>query len=558
MRIVRASAILTLAVLGAAGVFFLIAPPAPERLADPGWTALRARTVAGAIHVHSTRSDGHGDRAQIAAAAARSGLKFVIVTDHGDATRPPDPPAYLSGVLVLDAVEISTDDGHYLAIDMPRAPYPLGGAGDAVVEDVRRLGGFGIAAHPDSPKPALRWTAAAIPDGLEWLNLDSAWRDDSRAALVRAGLAYFLRPSPALALLLDRPPTLARWDQLTRERRVVAVAGVDAHGGVGRRAEDADSPRSLAGTIGIPSYASSFATMSNHVVLDAPLQGDPAADARGIYTAVREGRVFTAVDALAAPALLDFGADTPAGHVPMGSVLPRGSAATLLARATMPAGGELILLHDGQVIATTRGGELRYPVSGGAGAFRVEVHLAAGSDATRVPWIVSNPIVFAEHINREPPEAPPASAAGAAIAPFPWRIEKDPSSSGILRSSSQDATLEFKLGAGARESQFVALASDLRGEAFDAIELGLAADRPCRVSVQLRTVEGKRWGRSYYVDPAGSRLHVRVGDLRPLDSGHAGALAPSLAQSLLLVMDLTNANPGRSGTLRVTSSALVR
>ena len=55
--------------------------------------------------------------------------------------------------------------GHYVALDMPRAPYPLGGAGESVVEDVRRLGGFGIAAHPDSPKPSLRWTSTARPDG---------------------------------------------------------------------------------------------------------------------------------------------------------------------------------------------------------------------------------------------------------------------------------------------------------------------------------------------------------------------------------------------------------
>ena len=56
---------------------------------------MRARTVAGAFHVHSTRSDGIGDREAIAAAAARAGLQFVVITDHGDATRQPDPPAYM-------------------------------------------------------------------------------------------------------------------------------------------------------------------------------------------------------------------------------------------------------------------------------------------------------------------------------------------------------------------------------------------------------------------------------------------------------------------------------
>ncbi len=271
----------TLVAVVAIGVLFfaLAVPPAPERVDTNGWHDMSARTVPGAYHIHTTRSDGHGGKADVAAAAARAGLAFVILTDHGDGTRPPDPPEYIDGVLCLDAVEISTDAGHLVALDMPRAPYPLGGAGDAVVEDVHRLGGFAIAAHPDSPKPALRWTDTSAPiDGIEWLNLDSEWRKDSRGRLIRAGLAYFLRPGPALASLIDRPDTLVRWDRLAARRPVVGLAGVDAHGGVGQRAEDAG--RSFAGTIGIPSYEASFRTFSNRVVLGAPLSGDAARDAR--------------------------------------------------------------------------------------------------------------------------------------------------------------------------------------------------------------------------------------------------------------------------------------
>jgi hypothetical protein len=112
----RKSSLLTLAAL-AAGVFlFVVIPPAPARIDASGWGDLAARTVAGAYHIHTTRSDGLGDRDAVAAAAARAGLAFVILTDHGDGTRPPDPPVYLAGVLVLDGVEISTAGGHYAAI----------------------------------------------------------------------------------------------------------------------------------------------------------------------------------------------------------------------------------------------------------------------------------------------------------------------------------------------------------------------------------------------------------------------------------------------------------
>ena len=82
-------------------------------------------TVAGALHIHTNRSDGSGSPDEVAAAAARAGLKFIILTDHGDGTRAPDPPQYRSGVLVIDAVELSTSAGHYIAIGLPQAPYPL-------------------------------------------------------------------------------------------------------------------------------------------------------------------------------------------------------------------------------------------------------------------------------------------------------------------------------------------------------------------------------------------------------------------------------------------------
>jgi len=84
-------------------------------------------SVPGIVHVHSNRSDGQSSPDEIAAAAARAGLRFVVFTDHGDATRAPEPPVYKSGVLCVDAVEISTTGGHYIALDMPAAPYPLAG-----------------------------------------------------------------------------------------------------------------------------------------------------------------------------------------------------------------------------------------------------------------------------------------------------------------------------------------------------------------------------------------------------------------------------------------------
>ena len=153
-----------------------------------------APVLAGAFHVHSNRSDGSGSIDDIAAAAARAGLQFVILTDHGNGTRAPELPAYRSGVLTLDGVEISTAGGHYAVVGMPQAPYPLAGEPRDVVEDVRRLGGFGIVAHGDSPRTELQWTDwSAGVDGLEWLSLDTAWRQSSAPRLMTAAAGYWFR-----------------------------------------------------------------------------------------------------------------------------------------------------------------------------------------------------------------------------------------------------------------------------------------------------------------------------------------------------------------------------
>lgn len=559
----RRSTLWTLVAL-AAGVCFLwsVAPPAPRQVDTSGWSDLASRTVPGAYHIHTTRSDGHGDRAGIAAAAARAGLKFIILADHGDGTRPPDLPAYIDGVLVLDAVEISTDQGHYIAIDMPRAPYPLGGAGQAVIEDVRRLGGFGIAAHPDSPKPSLRWTSTGRPDGVEWLNFDSEWRDETRGRLIRAAAAYLLRPGPALATILSRPTTLdARWPALLAGGRTVALAASDAHGGVGRRQEDPG--RSLAGSIGIPSYEASFRAFSNRAILERPLSGDAFADARAVYGAIRNGRLFSSIDAVAGPALLDFAVETGFERAGMGATLPGDSDATLLVRAAAPAGSEISILRNDRVVTTSRSSELRYVVTGGKGAYRVEIQAPGAPGVPPVPWVVSNAIYFgtagvdgAGRPEGAGAESVKRAGGGGPIAPFPWRIEKDPSSSGMLRTRDHEVSLEFKLGEGERRSQFVALATDL-AQTPGGIELSLAGDRPLRVSVQLRGADGVRWGRSVYVDPAGSAIVVPITSLSPIGTA-AGTSGVRDARSLLLVIDLTNAQPGRSGILTVRSSALVQ
>jgi hypothetical protein len=539
-----------------AAVFLWLAATLPPRAAVASGTvpnAIRSKTIAGAFHVHSTRSDGAGDRDAIATAAARAGLQFVVITDHGDATRAPEPPAYVHGVLCVDAVEISTNGGHVIALDMSAAPYPLGGEAEAVVEDILRLGGMPIAAHPDSGKLELAWKDWDTPlAGLEWLNLDSAWRDESRTRLTRVAFDSVIRPGPALASLLDRPAVLlARWDALGASRRVVGMAGHDAHGGISGRSEEG-SRRTLPG---LGSYQSSFLAFSSRVILAETLTGDAGRDARALLDAVRAGRVFTAIDGQAAPAAIDFHATADGVDVAMGEEHAFAAASRLSFRSMLPRDASSVLLRDGVDIMSSGSGSLEFQPTV-PGVYRVEVR----QGQAQVPWIVTNPIYLRGASDR-PVQQSSLPDAGLPVLGLnePGVIEKDRDSTGDLVASTGSRTLGFHLRAGERVSQYVALAVPLSPGVprFDRIAFTGKSEAPMRLSVQLRFEQagGARWVRSVYLSPDSQEIVVPTDRL--LAAERPGAMPPAeTASSVLFVVDLTNARPGAEGQFEISNLRL--
>ncbi len=548
----------TAAVLAAVFVFLLATlPPAPANTTGAIDEGIRRRTVAGAYHVHSTRSDGVGDRDAIAAAAARAGLQFVIITDHGDATRPPDPPAYLHGVLCLDAVEISTNGGHYVALDMPASPYPLGGEPADVVEDVRRLGGFGIAAHPDSPKTSLQWSDWSLPiDGFEWMNLDSEWRDEPTRALARTTLDYFFRPGPALASMLDRPTTLTQLDAAVRR---VAVAGHDAHGGWAHRVEDGEQRQ---GRLGIPSYDGSFQTFAVRAVLQHELSGAGDRDGRAVFEAFRAGRVFTAIDAIARPAFVDYRFEAPGVTGAMGQDVLFVDGASLVFRSTQPPGGKATMMRGGEVVAESTSGELRVPLPApkaqfAVDSYRIEVSAPRATGHPPVPWIVTNAIYVRERLAPSVIDQP-FTLTKLEVVDDPGSIEKDASSIATLTREGGVWTLQYQLGPGDRAGQYAAISLPLPPNlaGLDALRFGIRASAPSRVSVQLRfnARGGARWARSIYVTPQQADTTLFVSQFKGVDAKSPLPPLP-LASSLLFVVDLTNAKPGQQGTIQIANVA---
>ncbi len=565
----RLKVAVVLAVSLAAGWWALLpAAPAATAVVTGG-----GPTARGAYHVHSDRSDGSGTADEIAAAAAQAGLQFVILTDHGDATRPPDEPHYRHGVLVIDAVEINTSGGHLVALGLPAAPYPLAGTAADVLEDVRRLGGRGLAAHPESPRPGLQWTAWDAPvDGIEWLNGDSDWRDEAGGSLARAVLAFPWRPAGAMASLLDRPVALlARWDAMGLSRPVPALAAADAHARLSpRRAADPDSS---AWHLPIPGYEASFRAFSNHVVLERALSGDGPADAAAVLASIAAGRAFTVIDALATPGGLVFTATGSGRTVGMGESIEAGDDLTLSARIGSVPGGRLVLLRDGATMQETTAGELRVTIGREPGVYRVEGHLAGAPGTPPVPWLLSNPIYVG-----------PAWPAGGLAAPdepvsrIPVRTDETTVEHGsgdtseLVTTPAADARARrlageppigwhFALSAGAPDGQFAAIQLPTLGglAVFDRVRFRVTAEAPARLWVQLRADRGtERWGRTFYADATTRLVDLPLRSFQPI--GETSAQAPPLERmrSLLFVVDTLNHRPGSSGRLIITEPAFVR
>jgi hypothetical protein len=216
-------------------------------------------------------------------------------------------------------------------------------------------------------------TGLAAP-GLTGIELWSFVTDTAeKIRSVHEGLLFAAAP----LRVLDHPPqpNIVEWDRMCRTRRVVALGGLDAHQiGVRFRGR---VPLRLMG------YARSFKQLRTHVMCSALPAGSFEHDRALVYDALREGRCYIAVDALAPARGFAFWGS---GDVPMGAEVPF-DGQTLHARLPRPA--ELRLLRDGVEVASARGAGLDHAASA-PGVYRVEARLSyRGRPRT---WIVSNPI----------------------------------------------------------------------------------------------------------------------------------------------------------------------
>ncbi len=192
----------------------------------------------GNIHIHSSYSDGTGTIEEIANEANRAGLDFVIITDHltrgGGAA---DERRY-GRLMVIVGVELHKEANHLLAlgahepIDDLRTP-----PRDRLMRSINR-GGLQFSRPPpvETGSPlvtdgaAFPWTDWSVENytGIELWNYCSQWKAEALSIPKILYWYLFDRDGPVKK---GGPPHegIRRWDELTRERKVVAIGGTDAH-----------------------------------------------------------------------------------------------------------------------------------------------------------------------------------------------------------------------------------------------------------------------------------------------------------------------------------------
>jgi hypothetical protein len=322
--------------------------PAPERAAGRGRGWYR-----GDLHTHTVHSDGRRTPAELAAAARAAGLDFLASTEHNTTSANLGWGAHAGpDLLIIDGQEVTTRDGHWLAVGLGPGPVvdwryrAADGALAALLAGLHERGGLAVAAHPFSPLPGCGW-------GFGYQGLDAVevwngpWTPDDEAAL-------------------------ATWDRMLAaaggDRFLPAVAGSDAHGEDDR--------------VGRP----------HNVVLAEGL------DRRSILDALAAGRCWLAGSAgveLALAATADGRAagigerlDVPAGHQVTVRLQVEGAAGGL-ARLCGPEGPvlETRLAGDRETVAWT--------TTAGPGAWaRAEVRRPATAAAPTEMVALTNPVLL--------------------------------------------------------------------------------------------------------------------------------------------------------------------
>ena len=326
---------------------------------------LRQNQYRGVFHVHTIYSrDSKITLKDVVAAARKSKLDFVIVTDHNslDAAGAYRQSSLPSPPLLIFGTENTTADGHLVTLGPENAP-PAGLSSWALVDWAHSKGGYAIVAHPVSSKTPWTHPDTKNIDGLEVYNFAHSLLEANSFGL--SGRLGFLSKRKFLQNFQKRPEAfLEYWDAKLTMGKYSGWGAADAH--VRHK------------WFGWPFENERLQFQSvTMVALTDQLETKP------ILEALAKGRSYIAFESRGMALGFSFTAQAKGKIYESGEVVSLTGRPVFLIRT--PERARIVLVNHGATIFEYGGREAVFPVEQ-KGAYRVEVYRDGGL------WILSNPI----------------------------------------------------------------------------------------------------------------------------------------------------------------------
>ncbi len=335
--------------------------------------------ITGAMHIHTTDSDGTKTHEEVAAIGNEVGLDFLLFSDHMTLQSYYDgKEGFYDNLLVLIGYEHNdTDDNnHYLVFDGDEV-LPASMSASEYVATAAGKGTLGILAHPDEIRGrdtrfrSYPWTDWSVTEfeGIEIWNQMSEWMENLK---YYNQIRMLFSPRKFLKAPTDR--ILRQWDKLSANRKIVGVASVDAHGFLYKA-----GPLKLT----IFPYKVQFKTLRSHLMLTETLSRDLDTARKQVVEAIRDCRVFMSNYRWGEARNFKFSISSGNDIAYLGGEI--GLETDTTAHINVPLKGKIRLIGNGKVVTESKSRKLDFKIDT-PGIYRVEVYHG------RKGWIFSNHI----------------------------------------------------------------------------------------------------------------------------------------------------------------------
>ena len=334
----------------------------------------------GAVHIHTSDSDGTKSIPEIVKLAQKTKLDFLLFCDHLTLK------SFYAGledwydkVLAVVGYEIHDENNqnHYIVFDLNEV-LPYGLSADEYVMEVNQKGGLGIIAHPDEirdklkgfpPYPWTNWNIDSF-DGIEIWNQMSEWME----GLTRFNLLKMVF-SPRKFLKSPTNRILQIWDEVSQRRKVVGIGAIDAHA----YAYPLFGPFKIT----IFPYDVQFKSIRTHILLKEPFSNDISQAKKQLLDALRNCCVFVSNYRRGDAKGFCFVAQTSDKEVMIGESVEIKDEVKL--SVNTPSECYIKLICNGRTTAEAEGQKLIY-ITRQKGNYRVEAY------KNKKGWIYSNHI----------------------------------------------------------------------------------------------------------------------------------------------------------------------